>query len=97
MSKWVILITLISCVFYVASWEVIYFKFMPDFADKYAAHAINEMREKGATDSAIAAPSSYAREATCAVFRELAERVPAHTALAARLTEVLGQISSPLG
>ena len=50
-----ILITLISCVFYVASWEVIYFKFMPDFADKYAAHAIADMREKGATDAAIAA------------------------------------------
>jgi hypothetical protein len=50
-----ILITLISCVFYVASWEVIYFKIMPDFADKYAAHAISTMREKGATDSAIAA------------------------------------------
>jgi len=50
-----ILITLISCVFYVASWEIIYFKFMPDFADKYAAHAIADMREKGATDAAIAA------------------------------------------
>jgi len=50
-----ILITLISCVFYVASWEVIYFKFMPDFADKYAAHAIADMREKGATTTAIAA------------------------------------------
>jgi hypothetical protein len=50
-----ILITLISCVFYVASWEVIYFKIMPDFADKYAAHAIHDMRAKGATDAAIAA------------------------------------------
>src|SRR6059058_5892548 len=50
-----ILITLISCLFYVASWEFIYFKIMPDFADKYAAHAINDMREKGATDAAIAA------------------------------------------
>jgi hypothetical protein len=50
-----ILITLISCVFYVASWEVIYFKLMPDFADKYAAHAIGTMRQKGATDAAIAA------------------------------------------
>jgi hypothetical protein len=50
-----ILITLISCVFYVASWEVIYFNIMPDFADKYAAHAISNMREKGATDAAIAA------------------------------------------
>jgi len=54
-----ILITLISCVFYVASWELIYFKLMPDFArghmDKYAAHEIGEMREKGASDAAIAA------------------------------------------
>jgi hypothetical protein len=50
-----ILITLISCVFYVASWEVIYFKLMPDFADKYAAHAIGTMRQKGATDADIAA------------------------------------------
>jgi hypothetical protein len=50
-----ILITLISCVFYVASWEIIYFNIMPDFADKYAAHAISDMREKGATDAAITA------------------------------------------
>lgn len=50
-----ILITLISCVFYVASWEFIYFNVMPDFADKYAAHAISDMRSKGATDAAIAA------------------------------------------
>lgn len=51
-----ILITLISCVFYVASWEIIYFsKMMPDHLDKYAAHAIAAMRTKGATDAAIAA------------------------------------------
>ncbi len=50
-----ILITLISCVFYVGSWEIIYFKFMPDFGDKYAARTIETMREKGATEAAIAA------------------------------------------
>lgn len=50
-----ILITLISCVFYVASWEIIYFKLMPDFGDKYAARAIETLREKGATEAAIAA------------------------------------------
>jgi hypothetical protein len=44
---------------------------------------------------AIAAPSSYAREATRAVFRELAGRVPSHTALAARLSEALDQIGRP--
>ena len=30
-----LLITLISCVFYVVTWEVIYFNFMPDFMDKW--------------------------------------------------------------
>ena len=50
-----ILITLISCMFYVASWEIIYFEFMPDFGDKYAARTIDTMRAKGATDAAIAA------------------------------------------
>jgi hypothetical protein len=50
-----LLITLISCVFYVASWEIIYFKLMPDFGDKYAARMIDKMREKGATEAAIAA------------------------------------------
>jgi hypothetical protein len=50
-----LLITLISCAFYIASWEIIYYKIMPDFADKYAASAVDEMREKGATASAIAA------------------------------------------
>jgi len=50
-----ILITLISCIFYVASWEVIYHEFMPDFADKYAAATVTKLREKGASDAAIAA------------------------------------------
>src|SRR5215510_2094374 len=39
-----ILITLIGCICYVAAWEVIYFKFLPDFADKYAQHVIEEAR-----------------------------------------------------
>jgi len=51
-----ILITLISCVFYVASWEIIYFSdMMPGHIDKWAAHEIAAMRTKGATDAAIAA------------------------------------------
>jgi len=50
-----ILITLISCIFYVASWEVIYHEFMPDFADKYAAATVTKLREKGASEAAIAA------------------------------------------
>jgi hypothetical protein len=49
-----ILITLISCVFYVVSWQIIYYKLMPDFADRYAAREVAALREKGATDEAIA-------------------------------------------
>jgi hypothetical protein len=49
-----ILITVISCVFYVASWEVIYFNFMPDFVEKYTARTVAKMRQKGESDAAIA-------------------------------------------
>lgn len=50
-----ILITLISCVCYVVSWEIIYVNFMPNFADSYATAVVREMRAKGAGDAAIAA------------------------------------------
>ena len=30
-----LLITFISCVCYVITWEIVYFNFMPDFVDKY--------------------------------------------------------------
>lgn len=50
-----ILITLISCVCYVATWELIYAKYFPDFVDKYNAHMIATMKAKGASDAAIAA------------------------------------------
>jgi hypothetical protein len=49
-----ILITLISCVFYVVSWEIVYFKIMPDFADKYAAWTIAEQKGKGASAAELA-------------------------------------------
>jgi hypothetical protein len=49
-----ILITLISCAFYVATWQVVYFKINPGFADQYAAYAIDRARASGATDPAIA-------------------------------------------
>ena len=46
-------ITLISCACYVATWEVIYFKFMPDFVDKYAAHEIARVKASGASQAKI--------------------------------------------
>lgn len=48
-------ITLISCVFYVLTWEVLYFKFMPDFMDKWSAHAVEKLRAAGASDATILA------------------------------------------
>lgn len=48
-----LLITLVSCLFYVAAWEVIYFRFMPDFVDKYTAHMLDQLRASGATQAAI--------------------------------------------
>jgi hypothetical protein len=46
-------ITVISCLFYVVTWEVIYFNFMPDFMDKYGAHVLQKMQASGATAAAI--------------------------------------------
>jgi hypothetical protein len=57
-----LLITLISSAFYVATWEVIYFKFMPDFADKFTAHSIAQARAHGATPEELAAKEQQGRE-----------------------------------
>jgi len=46
-------ITLISCVFYVATWEIIYFKFMPNFMDNYGSSTIENLRAAGATAEVI--------------------------------------------
>jgi len=48
-----ILITLISNFCYVASWEIAYFKFMPDFADKYAAYTVERAKAAGANQEKI--------------------------------------------
>jgi hypothetical protein len=46
-------ITVISCVFYVITWQLIYYNFMPDFMDKYGAHVLQNMQSSGATAAAI--------------------------------------------
>ena len=50
-----ILITLIASVCYVVTWEIIYFKFMPDFCDKYAAYMIEKARAAGESAQKIQA------------------------------------------
>jgi len=44
-----ILITLISCVIYVISWEFIQHNFLPDFLDKYSNYMVEKQRAAGAT------------------------------------------------
>src|SRR4030095_15163395 len=39
-----ILITLISCVCYVVAWEIVYYNFLPDFAEKYGAYMVEKAR-----------------------------------------------------
>jgi hypothetical protein len=48
-------ITLISCAFYVLTWEILYYNFLPDFMDKYGAHIIGKLKASGASDAAIQA------------------------------------------
>lgn len=48
-----VLIMLISSTCYVATWQVIYHKFMPDFMDKYAAGELQKAKSKGATEAQL--------------------------------------------
>jgi len=48
-----ILITLISCIGYVLAWEIVYYNFLPDFAEKYTAYMVEKARASGATQQAI--------------------------------------------
>ncbi|MCU0647997.1 MAG: DUF4199 domain-containing protein [Gemmatimonadaceae bacterium] len=50
-----LLITLVASACYVATWEIIYYTAMPDFAEKYSARIIERERAKGASEAAIEA------------------------------------------
>jgi hypothetical protein len=50
-----ILITLITTIFYVATWEVIYFNFMPHFMDSYFAALIHKAQSSSLDPAALAA------------------------------------------
>jgi len=47
------LITLISCICYVITWEIVYFNFLPDFFTKYTNYLVENMRASGATQAMI--------------------------------------------
>lgn len=48
-----ILITLITCACYVVTWEIMYFKLMPGFMEKYAHYLVEKSRASGATQQAL--------------------------------------------
>ena len=57
-----LLITLVSCACYVITWEVIYFKFLPDFADKYSAYMVEHVRASGASQQVVDASVQQMRD-----------------------------------
>src|SRR5712672_242270 len=48
-------ITLISCVFYVLTWEALYFTILHDFMDKYSAYVVAKLQASGASAAAVQA------------------------------------------
>jgi hypothetical protein len=48
-------ITLISCICYVVTWEILYYNVFPDFWDKYGAHLVEKLRASGASPAAVQA------------------------------------------
>ena len=49
-----LLIMLVVTACYVATWQVIYYEFTPDFIDKYPPYTLEQARESGATEAEIA-------------------------------------------
>jgi len=48
-----ILMVLIASTIYVVAWLIDYFFFMPDFAEKYSAHTLDQLRASGASQIEI--------------------------------------------
>jgi hypothetical protein len=49
-----ILITLITCAFYVISWEILYYTVLHDFPEKYGNYLVEKSRASGATPEQMA-------------------------------------------
>jgi hypothetical protein len=50
-----ILITLVCSAIYVLSWEIVYYNFIPDFADRYAARVMKNMQDHGSSAAELEA------------------------------------------
>ena len=61
-----LLITLVSSVCYVATWQFVYYRMAPRFVDQYAAHQLERERSSGATPEQLAASAQRMEQ-----FKEL--------------------------
>lgn len=50
-----LLIMLVASACYVATWEFIYYKFTPDYLDKYAEYSLDKLKQSGASAEQVAA------------------------------------------
>jgi len=57
-----LLITLITCACYVGTWEIVYFKLMPDFGARFAAQIVENVRASGADQAKIDEATRQARD-----------------------------------
>lgn len=55
-------ITIISCLCYVVSWEVIYYNFLPNFWDHYGAQVMEKAKASGASAAAIQAQAEQIKK-----------------------------------
>ena len=56
------LIVLIASTIYVITWLIDYYYFIPDFAEKYAEHTLNELKANGAGPEELASKSKEMAE-----------------------------------
>jgi hypothetical protein len=63
-----IAITLISCLFYVITWQILYFNFMHNYMDNYNAHMIAQLKASGASAAVIQDKMEQAKK-----FKEMYE------------------------
>ena len=57
-----LLISLVITACYVATWQVMYYGFMPDFLDRYTAYALEQARQAGASAEAMAAQAKQMQD-----------------------------------
>jgi hypothetical protein len=58
-----LLIALISSACYVVAWLVLFYGFIPDFADRYAAYTVESLRASGGSQAEIATAIKQAEDA----------------------------------